>query len=110
MRSGRWSLANLHAPAIKLAGTGAFAIDTQLYHLDYEAAYTAVMIDPQSHRLRSGALHYAIAVREDIAGVPQRAFTVVAEITLASDGIARIVVDDMHAYALDLATGIVTPA
>jgi hypothetical protein len=107
-REGRWSLAFLRSPTIKLAGTGSFTYDLQLdahaFHFDYAAAYTAVMIDKQSQRVLSGALHYAIDARRDL----ERAFSVDADVTLDGDGTAAIVIDGSHAYTLDLATGLVT--
>jgi hypothetical protein len=97
-RDGRWSLAFLTSPTIKLAGTGRFAY-AQDYELDYVAAYTAVMIDKQAQHVLSGTLHYAIAAREPA----ERAFSVDADVTLHGDDTATIVIDGVHAYALDLA-------
>src|SRR5260221_4403775 len=79
-RDGRWSLAFLTSPTIKLAGTGRFAY-TLDYELDYVAAYTAVMIDKQAQHVLSGTLRYAIAAREHA----ERAFSVDAVITLHGD-------------------------
>ncbi len=119
-RSGDWTLTNVQSGTATFSGEGSFSFDIAVqsifrnaqasYHLDYDATYSAVLINVATRKPVGGSIHYQISAQHDASGPNGSAsgnFDMDAVVTFASDGTASLTLDGSHHYTINLANGTV---
>lgn len=103
-----WQLTRMTGAIAHIDGIGHVDYQTQtfgtLYSYGYDASYHVVVNDV---RAIEGAIQFTITGTH--AGKGNAQYTMTGEVTFLPDDTGTLVLDDSHHYALQLATGEVTP-
>jgi len=120
-RNGDWTLTGVQSGTATFSGEGSFSFDIAVqsifrtasasYHLDYNATYSAVLINVATRKPIGGSIHYQISAEHDASGPHGSAsgnFDIDAVVTFSANGTATLTLDGSHHYTINLSNGIVT--
>jgi hypothetical protein len=117
-RTGDWTLSGLQSDTAVFNGTGSFDVETEFtawfrpvtrsFELDYDASYDNVTFDRIGRQFTSGTIHYDVNALRTVTHEGERSETaidVAVDIEFIGNGQARINVDGVRDYDLDLSSG-----
>jgi hypothetical protein len=117
-RTGDWTLSGLQSDTAVFNGKGTFDVETEFtawfrpvtrnFELDYDASYDNVTFDRIARQFTSGTIHYAVNALRTVTHEGERSETaidVAVDIEFIGNGQARINVDGVRDYDLDLSSG-----
>jgi hypothetical protein len=109
-RSGDWTVTGLTSDTVTFDGSGTLALDMSSsnasYHFDYDADYSAVLVDSSSETAIGGSISYSVTATKTVDG-DDSSFSMTADVDFSADGSAMITLDGSTQYTLDVSTGAV---
>ncbi len=117
-RTGEWTVSGLQSDNAVFHGQGAFEVETEFsawlrpvtrsFRLTYDATYDAVAFDRVSGQIVAGTIHYGVEAQRTTSREDQpiqATIEVEVDIVFTGNGQARISVDGVRDYDLDLSSG-----
>jgi hypothetical protein len=116
-RNGDWTVTGLQGDTATFEGASDFDFSVQFqslfrpvtraYHLTYDAAYDAVLVDTETRTAIGGSIHYGIDAQRTVTGDGEQVearFVIDADVSFAADGAISLTLDGTEHYTID-ATG-----
>jgi hypothetical protein len=124
-REGMWTISGLQGATATLNGDSSFSLDTTLtsifhkgvtatFTFDNTASYDAIQIATADRQITGGSASFEVKAHRTVTGTAMgsndvdKSFDVHAELTFNADHTATLVLDGMHTFTIDLATGRIT--